>query len=307
MGLGIALAALSRAEADRLFPFLAVPFAYLVDAQGRRQGAMEAGTKYALAACVAGGLLMLPWVAYNLTRFDHPVVDVERRRQRADGRRTATRRPDRRSPKPGVPRHVSRHVRRLLDDLLLVRARRRSSTSFYSPDEGRRLQGAARLHPRHRLRLLRRRVDARGRVARGRHRRDEGPPGPDAVAGRAARRAHVGLLPARAEHLPQRRARRPRRVAVAARDVRVLPAAAVRDPRPRRCCAGAGCRSCRSSRSRCRSRSPRRRPSASRATARPSTRCCPCSRAARSCGCSSTPGRWWQQRSGAAQPAAVSP
>jgi 4-amino-4-deoxy-L-arabinose transferase-like glycosyltransferase len=73
MGLGIAFAALSRAEAVSLFPFLAIPFGYLVTRKGGGKVAWKQGTKYALAACVAGGLLMLPWVAYNSTRFEHPV------------------------------------------------------------------------------------------------------------------------------------------------------------------------------------------------------------------------------------------
>jgi 4-amino-4-deoxy-L-arabinose transferase-like glycosyltransferase len=74
MGLGIAFAALSRAEAITLFPFLAIPFGYLVTRKGGGKVAWKQGTKYALTACIAGGLLILPWVAYNLTRFEHPVL-----------------------------------------------------------------------------------------------------------------------------------------------------------------------------------------------------------------------------------------
>jgi 4-amino-4-deoxy-L-arabinose transferase-like glycosyltransferase len=73
MGLGIAFAALSRAEAVSLFPFLAIPFGYLVTRKGGGKVKWKQGTQFALAACVAGGALMLPWVAYNFTRFDHPV------------------------------------------------------------------------------------------------------------------------------------------------------------------------------------------------------------------------------------------
>jgi hypothetical protein len=80
MGAGIALAALSRAEAVSLFPFLAVPFGFLVTRRGsaiswRRGGGIKwkRGLRYSLAACVAGGLLMAPWVVYNMTRFEHPV------------------------------------------------------------------------------------------------------------------------------------------------------------------------------------------------------------------------------------------
>ena len=81
MGAGIALAALSRAEAVSLFPFLAIPFGFLVTRRAnagiswRRGGGInwKRGLRYSLAACVAGGVLMAPWVVYNLTRFEHPV------------------------------------------------------------------------------------------------------------------------------------------------------------------------------------------------------------------------------------------
>jgi hypothetical protein len=73
MGLGIALAALSRAEAISLFPFLLIPFAFLATRKGGKPVNWRRGTRNALAGCIAGGLLMLPWVGYNVTRFDHPV------------------------------------------------------------------------------------------------------------------------------------------------------------------------------------------------------------------------------------------
>jgi hypothetical protein len=73
MGLGIAFAAMSRAEAISLFPFLAVPFGFLVTRKGGSKVQWKRGAKYAVASCIAGGLLILPWVAYNLTRFEHPV------------------------------------------------------------------------------------------------------------------------------------------------------------------------------------------------------------------------------------------
>ena len=68
MGAGISLAALSRAEAVILFPLLAIPFAFM-----RREQPWRGRIKLAAVACVAGGLVLLPWVGYNLTRFDHPV------------------------------------------------------------------------------------------------------------------------------------------------------------------------------------------------------------------------------------------
>ena len=74
MGLGIALAAMSRAEAVTLFPFLAIPFAFLVTRRGGRKVNWKHGIRYSLAACIAGGLLMAPWLLYNLTRFEHPVL-----------------------------------------------------------------------------------------------------------------------------------------------------------------------------------------------------------------------------------------
>jgi 4-amino-4-deoxy-L-arabinose transferase-like glycosyltransferase len=74
MGLGIAFAALSRAEAIGLFPFLAIPFGFLVTRKGGGKVAWKQGAKYAAASCVAGGLLILPWVAYNSTRFEHRVL-----------------------------------------------------------------------------------------------------------------------------------------------------------------------------------------------------------------------------------------
>jgi len=74
MGLGIGFAAMSRAEAISLFPFLAIPFGYLVTRKGGAKVAWKQGTKYAAVTCLAGGLLILPWVAFNLTRFEHPVL-----------------------------------------------------------------------------------------------------------------------------------------------------------------------------------------------------------------------------------------
>jgi 4-amino-4-deoxy-L-arabinose transferase-like glycosyltransferase len=74
MGLTIALAALSRAEAISLFPFLAIPFAFLVTRKHGGRVQWKQGIRFGLAACLGGALLMAPWTLYNLTRFDHPVV-----------------------------------------------------------------------------------------------------------------------------------------------------------------------------------------------------------------------------------------
>ena len=74
MGLGIGLAAMSRAEAVTLFPLLAIPFAFLVTRRGGGKINWKHGIRYSLAAGIAGGLLMAPWLLYNLTRFEHPVL-----------------------------------------------------------------------------------------------------------------------------------------------------------------------------------------------------------------------------------------
>ena len=55
MGLGIGLAALSRAEAITLFPFLAIPFAFLVTRKGGGRPQWKQGFKFAVAACLVGG------------------------------------------------------------------------------------------------------------------------------------------------------------------------------------------------------------------------------------------------------------
>src|SRR5207249_2214397 len=53
--------------------FLAIPFAFLVTRKSTRKVEWKRGIKYGFASCLAGALLILPWVAYNFTRFDHPV------------------------------------------------------------------------------------------------------------------------------------------------------------------------------------------------------------------------------------------
>ena len=74
MGFGIMLAALSRAEAISLFPFLAIPFAFLVTRKRGGPVQWKQGFKFAATSCLVGALLLAPWVGYNLTRFDHPVL-----------------------------------------------------------------------------------------------------------------------------------------------------------------------------------------------------------------------------------------
>jgi hypothetical protein len=65
LGLACALATYSRSELSLLFPLLAIPLALLVKDRDLRQR-----VKMAVAACVAGGLLLLPWVTFNLLRFE---------------------------------------------------------------------------------------------------------------------------------------------------------------------------------------------------------------------------------------------
>jgi 4-amino-4-deoxy-L-arabinose transferase-like glycosyltransferase len=69
MGAGIALAALSRAEAVLLFPLLALPFAF-----ARHHADWRTRVKYLVVSFGVGGLLMAPWIGYNITRFQKPVL-----------------------------------------------------------------------------------------------------------------------------------------------------------------------------------------------------------------------------------------
>ncbi len=69
MGLGVGLAALSRAEAVTLVPLLVVPCALL-----RRERPWKERLRLAAVATAATAVLLAPWVGYNLTRFEHPVA-----------------------------------------------------------------------------------------------------------------------------------------------------------------------------------------------------------------------------------------
>jgi 4-amino-4-deoxy-L-arabinose transferase-like glycosyltransferase len=69
MGAGIALAALTRAEAALLFPLLALPFAI-----ARRHGSWPVRLRYLVASFGVGAALMAPWIGFNLTRFQRPVL-----------------------------------------------------------------------------------------------------------------------------------------------------------------------------------------------------------------------------------------
>src|SRR5205807_3277132 len=65
LGLACGATALSRTELALLFPLVVIPLALLVrDVDwGRR-------ARLAVAACVMGGVVLGPWVVFNLTRFE---------------------------------------------------------------------------------------------------------------------------------------------------------------------------------------------------------------------------------------------
>jgi 4-amino-4-deoxy-L-arabinose transferase-like glycosyltransferase len=69
MGAGVALAALTRAEAALLFPLMALPFAL-----ARKHPDWPTRLKYLVVSFGVGGLIMAPWIGYNLTRFQRPVL-----------------------------------------------------------------------------------------------------------------------------------------------------------------------------------------------------------------------------------------
>jgi 4-amino-4-deoxy-L-arabinose transferase-like glycosyltransferase len=69
VGLACGAAALSRAELILLIPFVLIPLALLsntVDVGARLRRLVAAG--------LMAGLVLLPWMAYNMTRFDEPVL-----------------------------------------------------------------------------------------------------------------------------------------------------------------------------------------------------------------------------------------
>ncbi len=65
LGLACGLTALSRTELTLLFPLVVIPLALLVrDVDwGRR-------ARLALVACIMGGVVLGPWIVFNLTRFE---------------------------------------------------------------------------------------------------------------------------------------------------------------------------------------------------------------------------------------------
>lgn len=68
MGLFVALAALTRAEAVLLFVLMVIPLAWGVRDEFRRRA------QFVLLAGAAGAALLLPWFAFNLVRFEEPTL-----------------------------------------------------------------------------------------------------------------------------------------------------------------------------------------------------------------------------------------
>ena len=65
MGLACGVTALSRTELTLLFPAVVIPLALLVKDQSWRER-----VRLAISACVVGGLVLGPWIVFNMTRFE---------------------------------------------------------------------------------------------------------------------------------------------------------------------------------------------------------------------------------------------
>jgi len=69
MGVASALTALARSEFILLFLFVVIPLALLVRADGWRPR-----IRLAVVSCIAGAVVMAPWVIFNLTRFEETTL-----------------------------------------------------------------------------------------------------------------------------------------------------------------------------------------------------------------------------------------
>ncbi len=69
MGAMVGLAVVSRAEALALFPLMVLPLALML-----REYTWPRRFWLAIVAGGVGALVILPWVAFNVTRFEHPVL-----------------------------------------------------------------------------------------------------------------------------------------------------------------------------------------------------------------------------------------
>jgi 4-amino-4-deoxy-L-arabinose transferase-like glycosyltransferase len=67
LGLVCGAGTLTRAELALLFPALVIPLALLV-----KDSAWQQRAKLAVVGCVAGALLVAPWVTFNMLRFEEP-------------------------------------------------------------------------------------------------------------------------------------------------------------------------------------------------------------------------------------------
>jgi 4-amino-4-deoxy-L-arabinose transferase-like glycosyltransferase len=67
LGVACGAATMTRTELALLFPLLVVPLALMVRDEGWRRRA-ELG----VSSCVAGAVLIVPWVTFNMVRFDEP-------------------------------------------------------------------------------------------------------------------------------------------------------------------------------------------------------------------------------------------
>ena len=70
VGVAVAAAALTRGEAILLVPLIILPLAW---GARRTLGSLKRAASLAVLAGVVAGAVMLPWIAYNLSRFEEPV------------------------------------------------------------------------------------------------------------------------------------------------------------------------------------------------------------------------------------------
>ena len=65
MGLACGVTALSRTELTLVFPLVVIPLALLA-----RSLSLKERVKLAAVACIVGGLVLLPWIGFNYSRFE---------------------------------------------------------------------------------------------------------------------------------------------------------------------------------------------------------------------------------------------
>jgi 4-amino-4-deoxy-L-arabinose transferase-like glycosyltransferase len=67
LGLACGAAMLTRSELSLLFPFLVLPLAAFV-----KQKSWKERAKLAVVSCVTGAVLVVPWITFNMVRFEEP-------------------------------------------------------------------------------------------------------------------------------------------------------------------------------------------------------------------------------------------